>query len=204
MSYTFRGWSSRAFVNGPLFLVASLTLGSCASQYEISPRYAQLKPTSVVVLPVGNETVYELDQVRFGGLLQRLIKGPEVYDVPALLRGALVEALKRRGFDAGTYDPSEALDFTRPLPAGTPEFPFDAVLVPTIHSWYSSGSGQWKIFMTGGVKLYHVPTGELLYSLRCNCSRTADSRRPGSPDLGRDFLVACSHKLLGSLPVISE
>ena len=166
----------------------------------------------MAVLPVGNDTVYELERVRFGGLLQRLTLGPQTYDVPALLRDSFLEALQHRGYDATIYLPPEASpdatsdgqDFTKPLPEGSPELPFDAALVSTIDSWYSAGSGQWKTAMAFEVKLYHVPTAELLYSYKCNCARTADSRGTDSGNLGRRFIISCARKSLGSLPVASE
>jgi hypothetical protein len=163
----------------------------------------------VAVLSVRNNTVYELENIRFGGILQRLAQGPQTCNVPAVLHDSFVAGLKKGGYTVVSYRPADAnsasADFTKPLPEGSPALPFDAILLSTINSWYSAGSGQWKASMGFEVKLYHVPTAELLYSAEGNYARTAAGLRgPSSHDLCGDFVRFCARRSLASLPAASE
>ena len=51
------------------------------------------------VFDVENETVYQLDAVSFGGILQRGIFGVRQYNIPAVLRAGIEEALLRKSYE---------------------------------------------------------------------------------------------------------
>src|SRR5437867_2890011 len=80
-------------------------------------------------LGVQNETIHQLENVSFGGFLQRTVIGASSYNIPDLLRGSLEEALTLRGYPTasdGGLKSDPPLDFKHALPQGTPKLQFNA------------------------------------------------------------------------------
>ena len=133
----------------------------------MNPEYARLAPRTIEVMPVANETIQQLSDVAFGGLLQRAIIGAETYDVLNVLRGSLEESLLRKGYAVrpGETEPGRgAPDFRRPLPEGMPPPPFDAACYATVKEWSSDRTSVDSMYMRYRIEIYRVPTAELLYS----------------------------------------
>ncbi|MBI4601544.1 MAG: hypothetical protein HY721_06245 [Planctomycetes bacterium] len=182
-------------------MLAGVLLAGCGSPGSIHSSYAALKPASVAVLPVRNETVHQLEQVAFGGLLQRLVAGPETYDVPGLLRAGLEEGLERRGYRLERAPAPEGArpDDSRPLPEGAPRPPSEAVLLATIESWDAATAGAFSMRMTYRIDLRRVPAGDLLYSGTFVCEEREDARSRGSGDV-HGAIRRSALRALASLP----
>lgn len=104
-----------------LALLAAILAPGCAPVARVHPEFEALRPSRIAVLPIANETAYQLDRVTFGGPLQRALIGVEEHDVPELLGGALEEGLVLRGYEALRWVPQgpwAKVDFSRPLATG--------------------------------------------------------------------------------------
>lgn len=80
-----------------LFLLAGLP-GCEFPAPKVHPRFAEIRPVEIVVLPVENRSLIDLSKVNTTGPLQTLIIGGREVDVPAVLEEALREGLRRKGY----------------------------------------------------------------------------------------------------------
>jgi hypothetical protein len=145
------------------FPLATLALFcGCAPRADVHPSYGELRPRAVAVARPENRTVHALEAVPFGGPLQRVVTGPRVYNVPALLELELREALNARGY-ATAGPPPRDLDYSKPLPPDAALPPFGAVLLSSIESWEARTVQPIQVLLRYRLSLYHVPSGELLY-----------------------------------------
>jgi len=80
-----------------LFLLAGLP-GCEFPAPKVHPRFAEIRPVEIVVLPVENRSLIDLSKVNTTGPLQSLIVGGREVDVPAVLEEALREGLRRKGY----------------------------------------------------------------------------------------------------------
>jgi hypothetical protein len=151
-----------------LLLVAAAALAGagCGAPTFLHEDYARLAPSTVAVLPSLNRTIYQLDEVTFGGLLQRAMSTPRPINVPLVVQGAVQDALVARGYgtllcEAGSRE--AAVDFTRPLVDAEPRR-FDAACITTIEGWRSDRTSTSTLYMKYRVDLYRVPTAELLFT----------------------------------------
>lgn len=153
----------------------------------------------VAVRPVRNETFLQLDQVALGGLLERALSGPDVYDVPKLLGAGFTKALEDKGYRAVQLELKD-LDFTQPL-AGDARPPFDAVLLSTVESWSaaSTSSATPGIDMRVRVEVRRVPEGEILYEATSSSALREDPRSRSANEVP-SFIMRSAQKALGSLP----
>jgi hypothetical protein len=164
-----------------MLLVSLLPLSGCASG-TVHPGFALHRPARIAVLPVANATLLPLDKVVFAGVLQRSIVGGEAYDIPRILRGGLEETLVLAGYEVATSESDG-----------------DAALKTTIQSWESS-SGSAPSFATRfRLELYHLPSGELLYSVDFHCAHRA-SARSWSEESIEGVVRRCARQALASLP----
>ena len=158
---------------GPRLSAAlALTVAGCAPSAFVNPEYGRLEPVRVAVAPVANESIHQLDSVTFGGLLQRTLTGGTTYNVPEIMKEALMDALFSRGYDPvdfkhdlGRPEP----DFRRPLDPAAERPPFDAYLVCTIEEWQSDKISSSSMHMRYRIEMFKVPTGEVLFSGRFSC-----------------------------------
>jgi hypothetical protein len=150
----------------------ALFLGVAGCQLDpaaVHPRFAELEPQAIAVMPVENRTVLDLARVTSAGPLQRLTIGGREVDVPATLRDGMAEALLRKGYRIHPGGPAgEVADYRRPLPSGAAPG-FDGVLYSEITTWRLSGAYTGgEIEVGGGVELVRVGDqahggGEVLY-----------------------------------------
>jgi hypothetical protein len=202
MSFTRQRAFEKAFVK------ISVIVGwvGCASQLQLRPDFNQIRPRVIAVLPVQNETLYQLEQVSFGGLLQRAVIGAPSYDIPDLLRGSLEEALVLRGYQTAAHaeaNSGSSLDFRHPLPPGTPKPPFDAVLCTTIESWSSSTMASPSLSMRYRLEMYGAAGGDLLLSGKGECSYREDTRFRSAGDIPAQ-IRGSAQRVMASLPRGSE
>lgn len=180
----------------------------CLPDARIHPDYGRLRPAVVAVPPVENETTHQLDEVSFGGPLQRTVIGVGSYNIPNLLRGALEEALVLHGYSVGTYSEDSRrpkLDFRRPLPPEAARQPFDAVLLSTIESWTSDKLSSSSMVFRFRVEMVRVPTAELLYIGVFECGHRGDSDGRGiGDDQVSTQIRRSAQRALASLPGASD
>jgi hypothetical protein len=186
-----RGWA-RAFADAAVLIGALFPIASGCATAEVNPRYESLKPSVVAVLPVENATIHQLDAVAFGGLLQRGIIGPEVHDIPALLRAGLEESLLLAGYATSSGAGG--------VPAGAGRPPqFEATLLATIESWWASTVGTPAFSMRYRVEMHHVESGEVLYRNLVE-SRAEEDPRARSADLVPAAIRRSARRALAELP----
>lgn len=184
------------------FLVLSLAVACGCASGSVHPGFSRHQPARITVLPVANATLYPLDEVVFAGVLQRSLIGGEKYNIPDILRGGLEESLVLAGYDLVPVAPDRKAklpDYRQPLPEGTPVPPFDAALYTSIHSWESSTGASTNIAMRFRLELYHVPTGEILFSGDFHCVHRSEARS-WSPDGVEVLMRRCARQALESLP----
>lgn len=174
-----------------------LWLPGCVGQVEVHPDYERIAPRTVSVEPVGNETIHDLHQVSFGGILQRVIVGPETLDVPAILRASLVDALARKGYET-------RLDYS----AGGEEAADDAVREDArcrliVEEWSSDRVSSASIRMAFRVELDRASTGERLFTGRYRYAFLEESGEPHANDLPGS-LAGAVRTALTALPAAPE
>jgi hypothetical protein len=178
----------------------------CTAGGIVHVDYLKLKPASIAVLSVENETVHPLDQMSFGGLLQRAVIGAQVENIPELLRGGLEEALVQKGYELGSPGAAAAgggTDWRKPLPAGTQEPSFDAVLTAAIESWHAEAGGATSFSMRYRIEMYRVPSAEPLFSGTFYCDHRDDIRARGADDVP-GAIRRSARRALASLPSAKE
>jgi len=192
--------------------IASSILG-CSSSAQVSEGYAALQPSAIAVHPVINETIHQLDQVTFGGILQRVTIGPEAVNVPEVLRGALEEALLIKGYDAPPYakppgEPEGAVPVqehdgfavgAKPLSAAWASLPFEAVLVAAIETWQAATTGTPSVDMRYRVIIFRLPNLEVLYSNVFEGSYREDVRNRSAEGVPT-WIRRSARKVLADLP----
>jgi hypothetical protein len=168
-----------------------LVLTGCVGQVEVHPDYEQIGPTGICLEPVRNETIHDLRQVSFGGILQRVLVGPETLDVPAILQASLQDALTRRG-----YETRLDCDGSEPATVAGAEAPeigdasaegggaeYDARCRLVVEEWSSDRVSSASIQMVFRVELDRVSTGERLFTGRYRYAFLEDSGEPHANDL---------------------
>src|SRR2546426_4196230 len=202
MSFTRQRAYEKAFVRISFFF----GLAGCASPLELRPDFNSLRPRVIEVLPVQNETIHQLENVSFGGFLQRTVIGASSYNIPDLLRGSLEEALTLRGYPRasdGGLKSDPPLDFKHPLPQGTPKLQFNAVLYTTIESWSANTMASGSFAMRYRLEMYSVPGGELLLSGKGDCSQREESRYRSAEDIPSQIRRS-AQRVMATLPRGSE
>ncbi len=82
--------------------VAGLVLSvltACSTAAYVHSEYRSFAIDRIGVAPVGNDTVFALDSVTFGGMLQRGLLTPRVYDVPKILAGSIQKTLLEKNYE---------------------------------------------------------------------------------------------------------
>ena len=167
--------------------------------------------------PVINETIHQLDQVTFGGILQRVTIGAEAVNVPEVLRGALEEALLIKGYDAPPYakpagEPDGAVPIraqdggvaeAKPLSPAWASLPFEAVLVAAIETWQASTTGTPSVDMRYRIILFRLPNLEVLYSNVFEGSYREDVRNRSAEGVPT-WIRRSARKVLADLPAGSS
>jgi hypothetical protein len=154
------GSRSRASILG--LLLAPLFSGCQIDPPKVHPRFAELRPSSILVPPIENRTVLDLSHVSSGGVLQRLTFGAQEVDVVATLREGFLLGLKKRGYGA-VAGPVTASG------GGTAGTACDAVLRSEITSFQElGGSSTPELAIDGKIELVKAGEtaaggGELLY-----------------------------------------
>lgn len=196
MSYTLsRAWRKR-FTRQPLASWLLLGISGCVGQVEVHPEYERIGPTCICVEPVGNETIHDLHHVSFGGILQRVLAGPETLDVSAILRASLDAALIGRGYET-------QLDCApRERETGIEKGPgvgYDAQCRLTIEEWSSDRVSSSSIRIVFRVELDRVPTGERLFTGRYRYAFLEESGEPHASDIP-ESLAGAVKTALTALP----
>src|SRR5258706_370147 len=87
-------------MSGPLLFLAALVISGlrCAGDPPvISPRFQELAPAKIAVMPVENATLVDLTRVTTAGLLQSLISKREI-NIPEAMQRGLVEVVEKKGY----------------------------------------------------------------------------------------------------------
>ena len=83
----------------------------------VHPDFSNFRLQRIGVFDVENATVYRLNGVSFGGFVQRNVFGVPQYDIPAVLRAALEEALLLKNYETLTLGPQPTTPRGDPKPA---------------------------------------------------------------------------------------
>ena len=134
----------------PAVLSFLVLLGGCtAHPAVIHPRFQELCPEKIVVMPVKNRTLDDLEAVSLAGLLQRWTLGGDTINVLELLASSLRVSLEQKGYqiESGTE--------TRVSGEGAELVPGSlAVLLSEITSWKTTAVGTGRsISFSGNLKL---------------------------------------------------
>ena len=180
-----------------LLVLAGVLAGCASPRGKLHDEFAELSPARVAVPPPTNGTVWRLDAVTFGGVLQRLVFRPKTYNVLALLQTSLEKELDRKGYVTTSQIPADS-DYRQPLPeaAGVP--PFDAAVYATIETWSSSDLPPIGAKMRCRFEMYHVPTAALLYEVVTTVR--AGGRHDTQPNFLESAVSAAVRRALSSLP----
>ena len=168
-------------------LAVSLVLTGCAGG-DVHPRFFDVRPRSLSVLPVQNKSGEELERVSFDGALQSVMVGAQSSDVTELIRGAVEETLLLKGYEIVDADRGGDGDGNG----------VNAALHTTITAWSHSRGAGAQFRLRYRVEVRHAPTGELLYDGDFQCShqsRAGARRAPVELALRR-----CVRQALDGLP----
>ena len=165
---------------GLLALAALLALGcSVPPASTIHPKYAELKPKVIQVLPVKNETRRkDLEGYCPDALLQRMVTGGRKIDVLEVFRKAAEEAAQQRGYTISKDAPG----------AG------GATMKIVLKEWRDgSRFGASEIVFSCKLELSRSPSGESLYSTSVHHiaeSRGSSQRKLMAPQVVREIVRA--------------
>ena len=139
-----------------VLLVLVVSLAGCQSHVTLNANYAALSPRTIDTRWPQNDTVVPLDQVAYGGFLQRGITGPRVFNVPLLFVRGLRDSLRNKRYliTENLSDAHKDADFRGPLLKSHPDLPFDAVLYSTFLSWSRSGGFPDRVDSKVRIELY--------------------------------------------------
>jgi len=165
---------------GRVLLLAAAA--GCATRGEVHERYDELGPSRIDVPEPENRTVVPLDEIGYGGLLQRVITGPRVYPVTDMLRQGLRDALLEKGYDVadGASARYAQVDFREPVGDASVTPPFDAVLYSTVEGWSERRAHPAGVALKLRVALHRVPSGERLYEAVHVAHMSEDRHGPDS------------------------
>ena len=79
-------------------MAGALLAGCVSADGTLHEEFASLSPERIAVPVPDNNTILPLDEVSFGGLLQRAIVGQRTFNVPVLLQREIREELERKGY----------------------------------------------------------------------------------------------------------
>jgi len=150
-------------------LALAITSAGCVVDPPvISPRFGELEPRTIAVLPVENRTLKDLSNISTAQWLQRLTIGSRGIDVPAAFRMNIIAILQEDGYRAGALDEAPGEDPRAPLPAGASRN-HDAVLRCGIDRWHiTTGAYGGELEISGDLEIIRVADagsggGEVLF-----------------------------------------
>jgi hypothetical protein len=172
-------------------LMVLIALAGCAGG-EVHPRFFDVRPRTLSVLSVKNDSGQALESVSFDGALHSAMVGARVSDLAELIRGAVEETLVLKGYeivdgdgDGGSNDDDNGLSE-------------HATLHVTVTAWsHSRGSGA-QFRLRYRIEVQHALTGDLLYDGDFQCAhqpRAGTRRAPVGLALRR-----CVRQALDGLP----
>ncbi len=163
----------------------------CSHSAEfVHPEFESYGVQHIGVFDVENETVYQLNDVSFGGILQRGFFGVRQYNIPAVLRSGIEAALLRKSYETlalgkrpegdvrGTIDATSDEESPAGSPAaaasttsGTPPLAVDpggrlhdAELTCRIVFWQGNPGARPEMKVAFRLELYSVAGREKLYA----------------------------------------
>jgi hypothetical protein len=182
-----------------LFAAAGLVAASCAPLPEVHPDYARLKPKTIYLRDTENHTTRGLEEVKFGGLAQRLT-GLRVFNFPLLVRQQLHEVLLEKGYEVTPQAGGAAPSFGKPQAEGESGPKYDAYVESAILAWSGSTQAPYKVDMTYRLWLVHAGSGQRLYGGEFVWRAEADMRSPADTQFIHKGIERSVRKALRGLP----
>ena len=194
---------------GALASIALLSLSTiptaCRSPHALPDGLLELGARTIVLPPVVNETTRPLDDVTFGGFVQRSMSGSRGVDFPALLEQSVLESLRSKGYEvvrpASGSDPS-----IRPASAGSPDDSTEDVsalrLEVTIEAWSGRVVSPLAYSMRYRLRYLEEATGEVLWEERRSVRDQAEPRSPAQTGFIGRSVKSSVRRALEPLPAV--
>ncbi len=177
-------------------LALSVASGCASPRPSVHPEFAKYTPTTIYVFDTENRTTRSLEQVKFGGLAQR-ITGLRVFNFPNLVQVQIREALLSRGYEAVAQASETAPDFSA---EAEDKPPYDAFITSSISSWKGSTQPPYRIDMIYKIQLVDAKSGEVLYGGEFGMRGAPEKGRPADTRFIESSVRKSVRKSLRLLP----